>query len=497
MRKCILFLIMFMMWGLVGCADGEAEETPTPVETAVSATTATPIPEPTATRTPRPTATPFAPTVIVSDQEISDDGVLVIESVFMTEPGWVVLFAQPNSGDPISIGSTGVPAGNSQDVEVTVNPLDVTQTLLVTLHEDTGQIGTFEFPDADPPVQNDDENPSETFSVDINVTLPVIEAADQDVVEDGLVLIETVLAVEPSWLVIHATDEGAIEQVLGSTYVEEGLHNELVVPIQWREATPELTAILYEDNGRSRTLEIPGADLPILVGGGMVFNSFSVTLPPDIIVLDQPVVDGTITVERVISNGPSHIVVYYDDGDVPGLIIGSEFLEDGVNEQIVVDIIETAVTPQLFLFIHDDTTTGDNFDFPANDPPRLYNGRLPDPFGFSTTPGNYLITRDQVLIEDDDETAVLVPLAVVDVPAWIAIHSQSNGQVGEQVGLMQLAPGINRELNIVVDKTAITETLYAILYLDTGTIGQFEEETDVALQRNRGIIQSPFILLQE
>ena len=496
MRKYVVFYLVLMMWGLAACADGASTVTPTPTETAVSPTS-TPIPEPTATRTPRPTATPFAPTVVVSDQAVTDSGVLVIESVFMIEPGWVVLFAQPERGKAFPIGFTGVPAGSSQQVEVIVNPLDVTKTLIVALHEDNGQIGSFEYPDADPPVANSNEQPSATFAVDIEVTLPAVVVEDQDIAEDGLVVVETLLAVEPGWLVIHATRDGTIEDVLGSEFVDAGLHNNLIVPIQWREATPQMAAILYEDNGRSRSLEIPGADLPILVGGSMVIDMFDVTLPPDFIVFDQPVIDGTITIERIISNGPGHVVVYFDDGDVPGLIIGSEFLEDGLNEQVVVDVIETAVTPQLFLIIHDDTTPGDSFDFPANDPPRFYNGRLPDPFTFSTTPGNYVITRDQAATVNDEETAVFIPLAVVDVPAWVAIHNERNGTVGTQIGLAPLVPGINREVKVVVDETAVTETLYAILYLDAGTIGEFEAETDVALQRNRNIIQSPFVLLDE
>ena len=496
MRKLFFIFLIILLWGTSACANNVPESEPTPTETAVSPT-ATPVPSATPTRTPRPTATPFAPNIVVEDQEISDDGVLVIKSVFMTEPGWVVLFALPDEKEPSAIGATGVSAGSSENVEVTVNPLQVTETIMVALHDDTGQIGVFEFPDADLPVENKDQNPSGEFEVSINVELPVIIVDDQDVTEDGIVQFETVLAVAPSWIVIHSSENDGIGNVIGSLFVEPGLYNELNIPIRWREGTPELAAILYEDNGRSRTFEIGEEDLPVLVGGNMVLDTFEVTLPPDIVVYDQPVIDGTITVERVISNGPAHVVVYYDDGDVPGLIIGSEFLEDGLNEQVVVNIVETAVTPQLFLFIHEDTTVGDNFDFPANDPPQLYNGRVPDPFTFNTTPGNYLITRDQELVTNDEETAVFVPLAVVDVPAWIGIHSESNGTIGEQVGLIQLMPGINRELSVVVDETAVTDNLYAVLYLDAGEIGEFEEETDIALQRNRGIIQAPFKLLGE
>ncbi|MBK9613796.1 hypothetical protein [Candidatus Amarobacter glycogenicus] len=74
--------------------------------------------------------------------------------------------------------------------------------------------------------------------------------------------------------------------------------------------------------------------------------------------LDQPVIGGTITVERVISNGPGWLVVYQDEGGSPGLIIGSAPLVDGLNEQVPVSVRESGVTPQLFIFLHEDTEPG-------------------------------------------------------------------------------------------------------------------------------------------
>lgn len=479
----VLLLIL-----LLGCADAEPTPTATPTDTPPTPTApATTAPTPTPTMQPSPT--PIVPTLTVTDQPLDEDGAVTIEMAALPQPGWVVLKAQRDGQVAEVLGQTAVPAGVSRDVVVTVDPLNVTPTLVAMLHTDLGEEETFEFPGVDQPLTVGDAPVAEPFAVDLQLLLPSVTLEPQEVGEDGLLRVARVVAAEAGWLAIHADDDGGLGAVLGIAPVPAGGSEALMVQIQWREATPTLYAVLYADNGRANRPDLNEDDLPVLVGGELVMTTADVTLPPDVVVLDQPVIDGTITVERVISNGPGHVVVYFDDGDAPGLIIGSEFIEDGLNKQIVIDIVETAVTPQLYIFIHDDTTPGDNFDFPANDPPRQYDGRVIPPFPFSTTPGNYLTTTDQSL---SDDGTVTVPLVVVDVPAWIAVHTVEEGARGAQLGIAQLPPGINRDVQVSIDADAATETLQAVLYLDAGEIGAYEPDVDVVLQRNRSVIAAPF-----
>ena len=99
---------------------------------------------------------------------------------------------------------------------------------------------------------------------------------------------------EDGWLLIHTVQNGEIGQVLGAAYLKSGLNEALAISIPWREATPELVGVLYEDNGRFQRLDFPNDDLPVLAGGELVMRSFSVSLPPDVYVLDQPVIDNSI-----------------------------------------------------------------------------------------------------------------------------------------------------------------------------------------------------------
>ena len=495
MRYCVLkriLLTLFLLLLLAACGE-KPTAVPTPTVTAVP--TLTLPPQPTAIPTTAPTPTPQKPALTAADQSLKDDGRLLIASVTVLEPAWVVIHAERDGQVEEVLGFTAVAPGTTPDVEVTIDPLAATDRLTAMLHVDAGTEGEFEFPGVDEPLRGDTAVISQSFAITRNMQLPAITAADQDISEDGLVRIESVTLTNPGWVVIHADDQGAIGPILGFTFVGAGETADVVVHIPWRQGTPVLHAMLHEDNGRVNRFDFPEDDLPVLVTGEPVVTSFQATYPPDVLVLDQPVISGTVTVERVISNGPGWLVVYQDEGGSPGLIIGSAPLVDGLNEQVPVSVRESGVTPQLFIFLHEDTEPGAGFNFPAADPQMMYQGRIPNPFSFRTDPGNYLATRDQALAVDGEDTAVTVPLVVAETAVWVVIHTDNEGELGNIIGQTWVPAGINREVVVPIDAAQITPTLYAVLHVDAGTLQEFEPGgTDVPLQRNRAIIRSPFVI---
>ena len=492
LKRILISLSILLL--LAACGE-EPTPTATPTETAVP--TLTTPPEPTATATTAPTPTPLEPTLVVGEQSLGEDGRLLIDSVTVLEPAWVVIHAERNGQVGEVLGYTAVSAGTSADVAVTIDPLAATDELAAILHSDAGQEGEFEFPGVDEPLKNGTAVVSQSFAITRDLELPALTVADQEVAEDGLVRINSVTAPASGWVVIHADDEGTIGPILGFTFVEAGESADVVVHIPWRQGTPVLYAMLHEDNGRANRFDFPNddLDLPLLVTGEPVVAEFQATYPPDVLVLDQPVVDGTITVERVISNGPGWLVVYQDNDGSPGLIIGSAPLEDGLNEQVTVEVREAGVTDQLFIFLHEDTEPGGGFNFPTADPQITYQGRLPNPFSFQTNPGNYLTTQDQALTVDGEETAVIVPLVVADTAVWVVVHTDNEGELGDIIGQTWVPAGINRHVTVTIDAEQATPTLYAVLHLDAGTLEEFEPDgADVPLQRNRAIIRSPFVI---
>ncbi len=471
-------------------------------DTETAATTPTPdaanTPMPTATHTPVPT--PAVPIINVADQALTDEGDLQIASVVTPADGWVVLYAMNDGELGEVLGHTAVATGINQNLELTIDPQLATPTLVAMLHSDAGESGEFEFPDGpDLPLEWESAQIATTFALDFQLSEPAIEVAAQAVGEDGVIQVADVLLPQDGWLAIHAQADGRMGELLGVVSLTAGRHEGVAVTIPWRDGTPTLYAALYADAGEPLHFDYQAEDEPLMAGGEPVVAEFSVTYPPDIFVLDQPLVNSMFEVERVISNGPGWLVAYYDDEGEPGLIIGSAPLEDGLNERVMVEVLESAATPILHLRLHEDSEPGDDFDFPRVDQPILYEGRLPGTITFSLTPGNYLVVDDQMLPATSTASAVLtVDLVVVDVPTWVAIEADNDGERGEVLGFTAVPPGVNHDIAISIDPTLATETLYATLYLNAGEPDEFDPEgADVPLQRNRSPISVPFFLLEE
>lgn len=496
---CLLFLF------LTACSQDIAETQIPPVvsETAVSVPTNTPPPTPDVTppddSRPDATPTPFVPDIAITDQVLTDEGRLTIASVTTTQAGWVVIYAMLDGELGEVLGYTAVAPGLNTDLPVSINSLEATPDMAVILHVDEGLAGEFEYPDGpDVPLEFETGQIAETFSPEFQLSLPTVNLVNQEIKEDGLIYVENITALKPGWLVIHADEGGELGDYLGSVPLVPGLNEGLVVHIPWQQGTTTLYAVLYDDNGRAQQLDIPGADTPVIVNGEPFITPFTVTYPPDLFVLDQPVIDGKFEVERVYSNGPGWLVVYYDDGGKPGLIIGYTALADGVNENITAEVLGTAVTNPLHIRLHEDSEPGDAFDFPRVDPPITYQDRQLGHFSFNTEPGSYVITSDQIPeMLTTGGVQLTVPYAIVEQPAWVAIHADVNGVLGEILGVARLKAGLNRDVVVEIEGELPTGTVHAALYADDGALGEFEypNGADRAIQRNRRTLSAPFILL--
>lgn len=504
-RNLLIIITIFL---LAACRQDVAETitptipaTPTTISVATETVVSSRTPTPTGATllTPTVEATPTIPHISINDQVLTDEGQVTIASVISPQPGWLVIHTL--EGDELGeiLGYTAVITGSNTNLTVSINPLNATPVLASVLYVDQGTVGEFEFPDGpDVPLMFDSGIIAQTFDPQFELSLPVITVNNQEILEDGLVHLEKVVALTPGWLIIQADEDGQPGDYLGSTPLTAGANDNLTVHIPWQQGTTVLHALIYADNGRAHQLELPDIDAPFQVNGQPVVASFQVTYPPDLYVLDQPVIDGEFVVERATSNGPGWLVVYYDDGGQPGLIIGYEALADGVNEQIMVEVLHTAVTNPLYIRLHEDTEPGDAFDFPRVDPPIVYQGRQGLPYSFNTEPGSYIITRDQAPQETAaDLWQITIPYAVVDQPAWVAIQADANGVPGEILGVASLKIGLNRDVVVEFNAATVTETVHAALYTDVGEAGVFEfpDGDDVPIQRNRRILSAPFALL--
>jgi hypothetical protein len=451
--------------------------------------TATVSPEPPATATPTPEPTPVSPGVTIADQSLDESGVLVAEQVTLPDAGWLVVYRTVAGEADEVIGRQPLAAGVHEDVEVTVDTDQATEQLIAGVHLDAGAEGVFEFPGEDEPYPGE---PEANFTVELLMPMPRIEVIDQPVAEDGLLTLSLIELLEPTWVAIHTDVDGEIGPVVGRRLFEAGVFENVSLTIDWRRATPILHAVLHEDEGEAGVFDYPDDDMPILKSGEPVLASLRAAYAPEVLVYDQPIIDGAISIERAISEGPGYVAIYNEAEGQPGFIIGTAALEDGLNEHVTVSLLEAAITTQLFARLHQDTEPGDAFNFPGQDPPVLFNNRLPNPSAFRTDVGAHVFVVDQQLREDDTVTIATI---VSPVDSWAAIYSDEEGEVGALLGQTWLPAGVNRDVIVSVDGPPEPGTLHLILYEDLGAGEEFEPGIDVELRSadNRPI-RVPFIL---
>jgi len=489
-QQSVALLLALALLCLAGCSlldrNGTPEATPT-----LAFATVTLTPRPTPTRTPTPEPTPIAPTVTIEDQMLGEDGALTAAEVALPGPGWLVIYNEIDGAAGEPIGQTPLAGGVHENVRVTVDPLAATERLYAGLHLDAGAEGVFEFPGEDEPYPGE---PETEFAVELALPRPIVEAAEQNVGEDGVVTLARVEFLEAGWAAIHADDGGKAGQVIGRVRLEAGLHENVAVAVDLRYATPTLYAVLHQDAGEVGVPELLTADRPLLFNGQPVVAAFRAHYPPLIVVYDQPVIDGAVEIDRALSDGPGWVAIYFDQEGQPGLIIGSAPLVDGLNANVRVEVTDSAVTPQLYARLHADTNPGDAFD-PAADPIVRYNNRMPQPAAFRTDQGGHAIVRDQ---PPGPDNSVMIQLVVSPVDTWVTIHADNGGEPGLQLGRTLVPAGVSHDVVVELDPAPDPGPLYLLLYADRGEPRVFDAQgVDPLLTGVDGrVVRVPFTLTQ-
>jgi len=214
------------------------------------------------------------PSVTVSDQRI-ENGTVTMDAVVSDGPGWIVIHIQEDGAPGAVIGHAAVSDGENTDVWVEIDVSQATDTLYAMLHTDTGEMGMYEFPDADPPVQVEGEIVLQPFIVTGGMR-PSVTVEDQ-AIEDGTVTVARTVSDGPGWMVIHAEEDGAPGPVIGQAQVFDGTTRNVTVEIDVDMATETLYAMLHQDTGEEGTYEFPEADPPVRVEGNVVVQPFAVT----------------------------------------------------------------------------------------------------------------------------------------------------------------------------------------------------------------------------
>lgn len=113
----------------------------------------------------------------------------------------------------------------------------------------------------------------------------------------------------------------------------------------------------------------------------------------------------------------------------------------------------------------------------------------------STTFVPSIIVNDQ----DVSDGTVTIDEVVAAEPGWIVIHAEADGGPGAVIGHAAVVVGHNANLLVAIDLDLATDTLYAMLHLDSGVAGEYEfpDEDAPVFDEGGDFVLSPFELQRE
>jgi plastocyanin len=202
------------------------------------------------------------------------------------------------------------------------------------------------------------------------------------------------------------------------------------------------------------------------------------TITPSVAVTDQEIVDGTVTIAEVLSDGPGWLVIHAQADGNPGPILGYSPVADGTNADVMIEIDAAQATETLYAMLHTDGGELGAWEFPSGpDTPVTVGEQVVTP-AFAITGGlpaaeeivPSVTVADQEIMED----VVTIAEVVSNGPGWLVIHAQADGNPGPILGYSAVASGVNTAVMVAIAASSATETLYAMLHTDAGEVGTWE-----------------------
>ncbi len=122
-----------------------------------------------------------------------------------------------------------------------------------------------------------------------------------------------------------------------------------------------------------------GLGLALLMLLALSSLAYAQTMTPSVTVADQPITNDTVTVAKVVSNGPGWIAIHADNNGVPGPVLGYSAVKDGENDNVAVKLAAEGRTPTLYAMLHTDVGVVGTYEFPGPDIPVTVNGAVVTP----------------------------------------------------------------------------------------------------------------------
>jgi hypothetical protein len=157
---------------------------------------------------------------------------------------------------------------------------------------------------------------------------------------------------------------------------------------------------------------------------------------PGVVVLDQPLVGNTVTIDKVISQGPGWVAIHIQgvNGEISGVVIGKQHVEDGETTGVIVELDDPAsATPTLYAMLHADTGELGKYEFGsvqgADGPVEGDPSAVMPSFQLVQAEANQpeLVVHDQVV-----NNTVAIASVVSNGPGWLVIFDDQGVNLGQE-----------------------------------------------------------------
>ncbi len=198
-------------------------------------------------------------------------------------------------------------------------------------------------------------------------------------------------------------------------------------------------------------------------------------------VSDQPLNNGMIKVDEVVSDGPGWVVIYtINSNGQPDEPVGFAPVKDGDNRNVMVQIDPSKVAGPLYAMLHVDRGIVGKFEFPGPDGPLMVgvqmivgrfsitgqaansasNSTEPVP-SQKTTQTPAIIVANQPIINKE----IILPEVISVGEEWVVIHRQNgDGTMGPMAGFAPVHDGINKNVVVQLDTSLTSSVMYAMLH---------------------------------
>ena len=480
--------------------------------------------------------------IAVDDTEMLNDNTITINSVTMSDAGWVVLH-RDNGDSPMVPEIISVPepvgVGTTSDIMIELaDGEEVTdgETLWVMLHTDDGIIETYEFDGTsglDAPIMDIDDNiVTESFTVEVeNMPVSILTAMDQDLM-NNVVIVESINLEQDGYVVVHASNEAGdgpmVPEIISEpVYLEAGMYNNVEVPLTSSanvEAGDTLWIMLHDDTGEEEVYEFDGEnglDLPLMDGDNIIMTSIMIN---DVVNMnmvaanDQDLVNGVVTVESITLEEDGYVVVHAsnDDNDgpmVPEIISEPVYLEAGTYRNVGVPLTDDADVEAgdvLWVMLHNDSGEEEVYEFDGE------NG-----LDLPLMDGDNIIMTS-ITINDVTEAAMSGSITVSDQPVenntitvenvsldrdgWVVVHASNEAGDGPMVPEIISEPVYledmeNADVTITFKDDANVssgDVVWVMLHNDTGVEGVYEFDgmngLDLPITDDGGVVVTPITI---